>query len=152
MPGTLLIALDHYLLRPQSCLILCNPMDYSPWGSSVQGTFQPRILEWVAISSSRGSSPPRARTCIFCSSYNGRQILYPELPGKPVNCFKVIILFNPQNGMRIVFYTLFTNRGFPGGSVRKNLYKWEIEALKEAPEHITGMWQGWETSIRIIWF
>ena len=37
----------------KSCLTLCNPMDYSPPGSSVHGIFKTRILEWVAISSSR---------------------------------------------------------------------------------------------------
>ena len=36
--------------------ILCDPMDCSPLGSSVHGIFQARILEWVAISSSRESS------------------------------------------------------------------------------------------------
>ena len=41
---------------PQSCLILCNPMDCSQPGSSVHGILQARILERVAISSSRGSS------------------------------------------------------------------------------------------------
>ena len=40
----------------QSCTTLCNSMDDSPPGSSVCGIFQARILEWVAISSSRGSS------------------------------------------------------------------------------------------------
>ena len=34
----------------QSCLTLCDPMDYSPPGSSVHGILQARILEWVAIS------------------------------------------------------------------------------------------------------
>ena len=43
----------------QSCPTLCDPMDCSPPGSSVHGIFQARILEWVAISFSRGSSPPR---------------------------------------------------------------------------------------------
>ena len=38
------------------CLTLCNPMDYSLPGSSVHGIFQTRILEWVAIPNSRGSS------------------------------------------------------------------------------------------------
>ena len=42
-----------------SHLTLCDPMDCSPPGSSVHGVFPARILEWVAISSSRGSSPPR---------------------------------------------------------------------------------------------
>ena len=40
----------------QSCLTLCDPMDYSPPGSSVQGILQARILKWVAIPFSRGSS------------------------------------------------------------------------------------------------
>ena len=40
----------------QSCLILCDPMDCSLPGSSVHGIFQERVLEWVAISFSRGSS------------------------------------------------------------------------------------------------
>ena len=57
----------------QSCLTLCNPMDYSPPGSSVHGILQARILEWVATSYSRGSSRPTAQTCIFCI---GRQILH----------------------------------------------------------------------------
>ena len=48
------------------CLTLCNPVDCSPPGSSVHGTFQTRILEWVVISSSRGSSRPRDQTCISC--------------------------------------------------------------------------------------
>ena len=40
----------------QSCLTLCNPMDGSPLGSSVHWILQARVLEWVAISFSRGSS------------------------------------------------------------------------------------------------
>ena len=47
------------LLQAQSCLTLWDPMDCSPSGSSVQGIFQARILEWVEISSSRGSSQPQ---------------------------------------------------------------------------------------------
>ena len=46
----------------QSCPTLCDPMDCSPPGSSVRGIFQAGILEWVAISFSRGSSRPRDRT------------------------------------------------------------------------------------------
>ena len=49
-----------------SCPTLCDPMDCSLPGSSVQGIFQTRILEWVAISFSRRSSPPRDRTQVFC--------------------------------------------------------------------------------------
>ena len=54
--------------------------DYSMPDSSVHGIFQARILEWVAISFSRGSSWPRGQTHI---SLIGRQILYQEPLGKP---------------------------------------------------------------------
>ena len=47
---------DLSVLVAQSCLTLCNPMDCNPSGSSVHGILQVRILEWVAISFSRGSS------------------------------------------------------------------------------------------------
>ena len=43
----------------QSCVTLHDSMDYSPPGSSVHGIFQARILEWVAISSSRKNSEER---------------------------------------------------------------------------------------------
>ena len=44
--------------RAQSCLILCDPIDYSLPGPSVHGIFESRILELVAISFSRASSDP----------------------------------------------------------------------------------------------
>ena len=43
----------------QSCPTLCDPMDCSLSGSSVHGIFQARVLEWIPISFSRGSSHPR---------------------------------------------------------------------------------------------
>ena len=46
----------------QSCPTLCDPVDCSPPGSSIHGILQARILEWVAIFFSRGSSQPRYRT------------------------------------------------------------------------------------------
>ena len=48
------------------CPALGNPMDCSPPGSSVYGIPQARILEWVAIPFSRGSSPPRDGTWVSC--------------------------------------------------------------------------------------
>ena len=56
-----------------SCPTLCNPMDWSPPGSCVHGLLQARILDWVLISYSTGSSPPRGRTCVSCIA---RQVLY----------------------------------------------------------------------------
>ena len=46
----------------QSCPTLCDPVDCSLSGSPVHGIFQARVLEWIAISFSRGSSRPRNRT------------------------------------------------------------------------------------------
>ena len=46
--------------------LFCDPMDCSPPGSSVHGIFQARILEQVAISSFRGLSQPRDRSCVSC--------------------------------------------------------------------------------------
>ena len=60
----------------QLCLTLCNPMDCSPPGTSVQGLFQARILEQVAICYSRGSSWPKDWTCISDVSCIGKQIIY----------------------------------------------------------------------------
>ena len=51
-------------LAAQFCLTLCDPMDYSPPGSSVRGILQVRILEWIAISFSRGSSWLREWTLV----------------------------------------------------------------------------------------
>ena len=61
----------------QSCPTLCDPRDSSPPGSPVPGILQARILEWVAMPSSRGSSQPRDRIQVsriagrFCLSHQG---------------------------------------------------------------------------------
>ena len=55
-------------LVSQSCYILWESMDCCPLGSSVHGIFQARILEWVAISFSSGSSQPRDQTHVSCIS------------------------------------------------------------------------------------
>ena len=68
----------------QTCPTLWDPMDCSPQGSSVSGIFQARILEWVAISYSRGSSQSRDQTHISCISCIGRRIFFTTVPpGKP---------------------------------------------------------------------
>ena len=64
----------------QSRLTLCNPMDCSPQGSSVPGILQARILEWVAISSFRGSSQPTDRTRVSALQADS---LLPEPLQKP---------------------------------------------------------------------
>ena len=58
----------------QSYLTPFYPMDCSLWGSSVHGSLQARVLEWVAMPSSRRSSQPRDQACISCFA---RWTLYP---------------------------------------------------------------------------
>ena len=69
----------------QLCPTLCDPVDYSPSGSSVHGILQARILEWVAMPSCRGSSRPRDRTHVSHVSCIGRRGLYHWLcQGSPI--------------------------------------------------------------------
>ena len=63
-------------VRAQSCPTVWDPVDCSLPGSSVPGIFQTRILEWLAIPFSRGSSQLRDQTRISCISCIGRWILY----------------------------------------------------------------------------
>ena len=55
-----------HVLVTQSCPALCNPMDCRLPGSSIHGISQARVLEWVAIFFSRGSSQPRDGTQVSC--------------------------------------------------------------------------------------
>ena len=57
------------VLVAQSCLTLCKPLDCSRSGSSVHGILQARILDWVAILFSRGSSWPRGWTWVSCIAH-----------------------------------------------------------------------------------
>ena len=56
------------VLVAQSCPALCDHMDYNLTGSPVHGILQARILEWVAISFSRGSSQPKDQTRVSCTA------------------------------------------------------------------------------------
>ena len=85
IPQSLSFLLESEKLVAQSCLTLCDPMDCSPPGSSVHGILQARILEWVTMPSSGGSSRPRDQTQVSAlqadSSPSGP-------PGKPCSQVK----------------------------------------------------------------
>ena len=70
-------------MQVQSCLTLCDPIDCSWPGSSVHGILQARILEWVAVSSSRGSSWPRDWPAAPVSPALAGGFLTTPLPEKP---------------------------------------------------------------------
>ena len=69
----------------QSCLTLCDTVTCGPPGSFVHRIILARILEWVVISYSRGSSWIRDQIHVSWGSCIGRQILFPESPGKPIH-------------------------------------------------------------------
>ena len=73
----------HVWVSSYSVMSLCDPMDCNPPGSSVHGIFQARILKWVAISSSRGSSLPRIESTSLVSSALAGRFFATEPPGKP---------------------------------------------------------------------
>ena len=88
-------------LGAQSCLTLCDPMDYSPPLSSVHGVLQARILVWVAMPSSRGSSRPRSPALQVGS-------LLSEPPGKSKN-----IEVGSLSFLQGLFLTQELNLGLP---------------------------------------
>ena len=70
------------------CQMVCDPMDCSPPGSSAHEILQARILEWVAISFSRGSSQPRDQTRVSCiaggffTDWGTREVLRAKIRSK----------------------------------------------------------------------
>ena len=85
--------ITHMYSFTQLCLTLCDPMDCSPPGSSVHEIFQARILEWVAISSSRGSSWPRNETHVSCI---GRHIYHWTIWKASLSAYRVIVYDSPS--------------------------------------------------------
>ena len=73
---------------------LFHPMDCSPPGFSVHGIFQARMLEWIAISSSRGSSWHRDQTYIPCIYCTAGRFFTPEPLGKPYS--RLILIHSCQ--------------------------------------------------------
>ena len=65
------------VLVAQSCLTLCNPMDYSPPGSSIHGILEAGILEWIAMPFSRGIFPTQG---LNPGILHGGRILYQGIP------------------------------------------------------------------------
>ena len=108
-----------------SCLVtksgptLCNPMDCSLPGSSIQEISQARILEWVAISFFRGSFQPRDQACICCI---GSGFFTAEPPRK--SCYstinqKIVHKLTWESPLSLSLKRLCWN--FPGSPVVKNL-------------------------------
>ena len=79
-------------INAQTCLTLCDPMDCSLLGSSVHGIFQARVLEWVGISFSRGSSQLREPASLELQA----DTLPSEPPRKPQNIRRLLLIIEDQ--------------------------------------------------------
>ena len=102
----------------------CNSMDCSPWDFSIPGISQARILKWVAVSFSRGSSQLMNRTYV---SFIGRQILYHCATWKtPVYIYQFSSV--AQSFRHVQFFCNPTNWSPPGSSVhgifQARILKW----------------------------
>ena len=80
----------------QSCLTLCDPRDSSPLGPSVHGILQARILEWVAMPSSRECSQPRDKTCISSPRPEGGPSKPQQTPGDLCSSSGEVLAFPSQ--------------------------------------------------------
>ena len=79
----------------QSCPTLCDPMNCSPPGPSVHGILQARMLEWVALSSSRGSSQSQGSNLVLLFYLLWILHLWKnEAPGSPDGCSQVFYFVN----------------------------------------------------------
>ena len=90
MKDSLWIYLCACMLSLFNCVWLFTTLWTHPPGSSVHGILQARILEWVAIPSSRGSSQPKNWTHVYCGSCIAGWFFTVEPPGKPESIFNQI--------------------------------------------------------------
>ena len=145
----------------QSCLTLCDPMDYSPPGSSVHGILQARILEWVAIPFSRGSSPPRDWTwvsytagrslTIWATKWSPRILEWVAIPFLGVSCWptdwtwvsctagRFFTFWATYGGWNLMNNALF-EKGVFADVIKLRILRWDCPGLSRwAPDTITSI-------------
>ena len=109
----------NFVLVTQSCLFLCDPTDCSWPGSSVLGILQARILEWISILFSRGSSRPRNRTRSPAWQADALPTEPPRTPSSESDGFYLLISPKFENFWHkcftgfICFNICFTGRAVP---------------------------------------
>ena len=117
----------------QLCLTLCNPMDYNLPGSSVHGILQARILEWVAMPSSRGSSRPRDWTCESCVA--GRFFTAETKVMKKQIIIKITYsLLDPVPGLLLIHFPTVWIRIWPPKKEKKRKEQEEHFRMRETSD------------------
>ena len=141
----------------QSCPTLCDPVDCSPPGSSVHWILQARILEWVAISFSKGSSRPRDQTLVSHVSCTGRQILYckrhlesliyTHILGRIIYQ-KIFRRFKMTMTFRLCYWTNCITDIRKFAHVNITPPSWVIASLvAQRLKHLPPMWETWVRSL-----
>ena len=125
-----MICLIHACISAQLYPTLFYSMDCSLPVSSVHGIFQARIMERVAISSSRGSSQPSDGTHVSCVSCIDRWILYQCATWEAHQCTQRLCSIHER------WYTVWTELRVMG--TEKNKIQWKIER-EDVKEHIVKM-------------
>ena len=105
----------------QLCLTLCDPMDCSPPGSSVQGILQARILKWVDIPFSGGSSLPRDRTLVSCIVYRFFTV-WATMESSQTAIFLIKNIQLQDEGKKIPCCTFLRIQAFPSRSHKQTLW------------------------------
>ena len=110
-------------------LTICNSMDCSPPSSSVHGIFQAKILEWVTISFSRGSSQPRDQPCVSYISCIEKQSLYHS--ATPGGAYK-----NGTTGFLIAALNIYTRNKRMSEDERKRIRGKDIIEVYHEPSMV----------------
>ena len=117
---------------------LCDTVNCSPPGSSVYGIAQAKMLEWVAISSSRGSSWPRDPTCISCI---GRWILHHWATWEVLNLTLKGVFNTPYFlSVTYVFLHALLSSEMPAFPFRFHFYFYLLHLLDFVYRKITNSW------------
>ena len=129
----------------QSCLTLCHPMDCSLPDPSVHGILQARILEWVAMPSSRGSSWPRDQTCISYVSCIGSQVLshqcHPFFLAHRLSCSVACGIFPNRDWSRVSCTGRFFATEPPGKPrILLSLLTWLPFHCQPSPHLLSSLW------------
>ena len=97
---------------PQLCPTLWDCMGCSPPGSFVRGILQARIVEWIAMLTSRGSSPPRKRTRLSCGFCFARRFFTAEPLVKPLYTHTYTQIYASDICIYISYFYVFSRTYF----------------------------------------
>ena len=143
----------------QLCPTLCDPMDCSPPVSSVHGIFQARVVEWVAISFSRGSSQPRDWTQVSSivgrcfTLWTTREVLKKISKRKSLSCVSLFVTPWTSPGQNTgmsslsLLQEIFSTQGLNPGLLHCRQILYQL-SQKGSPTGIWGRFLVWNCLLR----